>query len=64
MTRRPTFAVVLRRKNGRYVKRLETAPSRYAAKQLLPRWREVYDDTYVLKIEDVTGQVEHEERTR
>lgn len=49
------WAVILRRKNGRYVKRLDMARSKYAAKQAAKWWREQYDETYHILVEPLTN---------
>lgn len=43
--------LVLRRKNGRYVKN-SRALSRYAAKQLRKAWEEKYDRSYYIEVRD------------
>jgi hypothetical protein len=47
------YVIVLRRTNGRFVKRLERPfRSKYAAKQRVPHWEAKYDEaTYYIVIE-------------
>lgn len=45
------YAIVLRRRNGRFVKRLESFRSKYAAKQRFAYWRDKYDGAYDVVIE-------------
>jgi len=55
MTRK-LFAVILRRANGRYVKRLDFCASKYRAKKAKEFWETKYDvNTYQIEIEPPTN---------
>ena len=47
------YVIVLRRANGRFVKRLERPfRSKYKAKQRIPHWEAMYDEkSYYIEIE-------------
>lgn len=47
-----TYAIVLRRENGRYVKTLSVAYSRYAAKKAVQFYEGKYDHTYKIVVEE------------
>ena len=48
------YAIILRRANGRYVKRLgQPFKSRYAAKKAVAQYEDKYDETYYFTIESI-----------
>lgn len=46
-----SWEVILRRDNGRFVKVLEIARSKYAGKQRIAFWLDKYDPTYRVTVE-------------
>jgi hypothetical protein len=52
------FRIVLRRRNGRFVRILDRAPSTYAAKRLAQHHAGKYDDGYYVEVEPTENPIE------